>query len=459
MIYQLDYKKPCNIHFIGIGGVSMSGLAKILMDQGFHVTGSDREPSDYTRELESLGATVFYGQRSANITSDIDVVVYTAAVHPDNPEYAASVELKIPMLTRAQLLGQIMQGYNNSIAIAGTHGKTTTTSMVSEILLTAQVDPTISNGGILNSLGTNTRIGHSDLFVAEACEYTNSFFDFFPRYSVVLNIEEDHLDFFKDLDDIRSSFLHFMNNTKEDGLVVINGGIENLTALTSKIHSRYTTFGLTEGCDFFAKNITYDNLGCATYELYKNGAYASTITLSLPGEHNVLNSLAAIAVCDDLGITTDQIKQGLSVCKGSKRRFEKKGELNGFTILDDYAHHPTEICATLRAARATDFKRIICVFQPHTYTRTKALFPEFVEALSLADVVVLADIFAARETDTLGISSADLAKALSDAGTESYYFDSFEAIEKFLLKKCLHGDLLITMGAGNVVNIGEDLLK
>ncbi len=458
-MYKIKLNAPCKVHFIGIGGVSMSGLAQILLDRNFKVCGSDWKSSSYTQALEKHGATIYYGQEPKNITPDIDVVVYTAAVHPDNAEFTRSKELGIPMLTRAQLLGQIMECYNRSIAVAGTHGKTTTTSMVSEILLAAATDPTISNGGILNSLGTNTRIGHSDIFVAEACEYTNSFFEFYPYYSVVLNIEEDHLDFFKDINDIRSSFLHFMNNTKQEGCVVINGSIENLDALTNQINTRYLTFGLDSNFDYYATDISYNHFGCATYSLWKRGQKLGEISLAIPGEHNVYNSLSAIAIADDMGISLSHIQAGLSSCTGSKRRFEKKGEFNGITVLDDYAHHPTEITATLTALRATDFDRIVCVFQPHTYTRTKSLFDDFVQALSLADVVVLADIFAARETDTLGISSDDLRIALEKAGTESYYFDSFEKIQDFLTKKCINGDLLITMGAGNVVEIGENLLK
>ncbi|SFQ42708.1 UDP-N-acetylmuramate--L-alanine ligase [Lachnospiraceae bacterium XBB1006] len=458
-MYKIDLQHPVRVYFIGIGGVSMSGLAQILMDRNFSVSGSDRTPSDYTRQLEALGATVHYGQAKENITKDIDVIVYTAAVHPDNPEYAQAVNLQIPMLTRAQLLGQLMTHYDTSIAVAGTHGKTTTTSMISEILLAGDTDPTISNGGILNSIQSNTRIGHSPYFVAEACEYTNSFFEFFPQYSVVLNIEEDHLDFFKDIDDIRHSFLHFMNNTKANGCVVINGHIDNLSALTDKLSTSYVTFGLTADMDYSATNIHYDRLGLATYDLCKKGTPVGSITLAMPGKHNVLNSLAAIAVCDHAGVPFSAIAKGLSLCTGSKRRFEKKGEFNGVTVLDDYAHHPTEIRATLEAAKATDFSRIVVVFQPHTYTRTKSLFTDFVDALSLADFVVVADIFAARETDTLGMSAELLSNALREKGTESYYVGNFEEIQKFLLKKCMNGDLLITMGAGNVVEIGENLLK
>lgn len=458
-MFTIDFQHPAKIYFIGIGGVSMSGLAHVLLDRGFTVLGSDWNASDYTRRLQAEGATIYIGKEDpSRILPDIDVVVYTAAVHPDNPEFAEAVRLQIPMLTRAQLLGQLMAFYKTSIAVAGTHGKTTTTSMVSEILLAAKVDPTISNGGILNSIGSNTRIGHSDFFVAEACEYTNSFFEFFPQYSVVLNIEEDHLDFFKDLDDIRHSFLHFMNNTKAGGRVIINAGIPGLSELTDRLSEPFLTFGLTPECDYQATDITYDALGMPSYTLFKKGTPVGSITLSMPGEHNVLNSLAAIAVCDDVGIPFSAIQDGLLTCTGSKRRFEKKGEFNGVCILDDYAHHPTEIRATLTAARATDYKRIVCVFQPHTYSRTKSLFQDFVDALSLADVVVLADIFAARETDTLGMSSQMLCDALNAAGTESYCPGSFDEIKKFLIKKCVHGDLLITMGAGNVVEIGENLL-
>ncbi len=436
----------------------MSGLAQILLDRGFKISGSDRSSSEYTKTLENLGATVFYGQKAENITPSIDLVVYTAAIHPDNPEYAAATQANIPTMTRAELLGQIMAQYQHPIAVAGTHGKTTTTSMIAEILLAGDCDPTISNGGILNSIQTNTRIGHSDLFVAEACEYTNSFWEFHPKYSVVLNIEEDHLDFFKDINDIRSSFLHFMNNTLDEGTVIINGTVEHLSQLTSQLHTPFVTFGIGD-YDYSATDITYNKLGQATFTLVKKGTTVGTVSLAVPGEHNIYNALAAIATADLAGVSFEAIQKGLSVCTGSKRRFEKKGERNGVVILDDYAHHPTEIKATLKAAKATKYQRIVCVFQPHTYTRTKALFRDFVDALSLADMVVLADIYAARETDTLGISSNDLCEALKKKGTTSYYFPTFEEIEKFLIKNCINNDLLITMGAGNVVKIGEDLLS
>lgn len=460
---QLDHSilnnKPQHVFFIGIGGVSMSSLAQILLDRKFIVSGSDKSRSGFTEELETLGATVFYGHDAAHITSDIDVVVYTAAVHPDNPEYQAAQAAGIPMLTRAELLGQIMSCYNFSYAIAGTHGKTTTTSMISEILLASEDDPTICNGGVLPSIGSTTRIGRSDYFVAEACEYTNSFFNFYPMISVVLNIEEDHLDFFKDIDDIRHSFRHFIHNTKSMGTCIINGTIPLLKELLTDLKASYTTFGIEGDYDYCARNLSFDKNGNGSFDVYYQGNLLGNIELKVPGEFNVYNALAAIGACHRSGVPMESIQKGLQNYHGAKRRFEKKGERNGITIYDDYAHHPTEIEATLRAAKKMDYSRVVCVFQPHTYTRTKALLPEFAKALSLADMVILADIFAARETDTLNISSKTLLEEIKKQGTECYYLESFEEIEKFILKKCMHGDLLITMGAGNVVNIGNDLIK
>ncbi len=451
-----EYK---HVYFMGIGGVSMSGLAMILMDKGHKISGSDRNPSEYTDQLEALGAKIYYGQKAENITDDIDLVVYTAAIHPDNPEYQECLSRKLPMMNRAVLLGQIMAQYESSISVAGTHGKTTTTSMISEILIAADSDPTISNGGILRSINTNTRIGHSPYFVAEACEYTNSFHEFYPRYSVVLNIEEDHLDFFKDLDDIRASFRKYMDNTSSMGALIVNGEIENLPALLDGFGKKVVTFGIEGDYEYHAEGITYKD-GLPTFALYHKDQMLFDVTLALPGRHNVSNAMAAIALCITLGIPKEAILEGLAHCLGSKRRFEKKGELpNGAIVLDDYAHHPTEIKTTLTAARAAGYKRIVCVFQSHTYTRTKALFNDFVDALSLADLVVIAKIYPARETDNLGISGQDLTDALIKKGVESYYFDEFAAIEKFLLEKSMHGDLLITMGAGNVVEIGENILR
>lgn len=457
-MYQIDFNKPAAIHFIGIGGISMSGLAEVLMEEGFRVTGSDAHKSELTEHLEAKGAMVFYGQSASNIQDGTDVVVYTAAVHEDNPEFMAAREKGLPMLTRAELLGQIMKNYKHAIGISGTHGKTTTTSMVTEILLAADADPTISVGGILNSIGGNIRVGDSELFVTEACEYTNSFLSFFPTMEAILNIEEDHLDFFKDIEDIRRSFRLFAEKLPEEGVLVINSDIDDYQEITHGLTCRVVTCGTSPDSDYSASGIVYDELANASFDLLVHGKPAERIFLGVPGAHNVANALAAVAMCMELGISMESIRKGLKKFTGTNRRFEKKGELAGITIIDDYAHHPREIAATLEAARNYPHHKIWCVFQPHTYTRTKAFLDQFAEALSAADEVVLADIFAARETDNLGVSSGDIARKIEELGTKAHYIPSFDGIETFILENCVHGDLLITMGAGDIVKVGEKLL-
>ena len=456
-MYTIDFNNPIHIYFIGIGGISMSGLAEILAERNFTVSGSDAKSSALTDMLEGHGIQIFYGQRAENITKDIDLVVYTAAIKPDNPELAAAVSLGIPTMTRAQLLGQMMRNYQTPIAISGTHGKTTTTSMVSEILLHAQLDPTLSIGGILKTIGGNIRIGASEYFVTEACEYTNSFLSFFPKIGIILNVEEDHMDFFKDIDDIRSSFHKFAKLLPADGTLIVNGDIPQVEVITKDLDCQVITYGSKNTYDYYPENITYDELARPTYTLCHNGE-KEEITLGVTGEHNVHNSLAAIALSQLLGIDLSSIKEALVHFTGSDRRFEYKGTVGGVTVLDDYAHHPTEITATLKAAKNYPHNRVVCVFQPHTYTRTKAFMEDFAKALTLADVVVLADIYAAREKDTLGISSLDLLEKIKELGTECYYFPTFDEIETFLLEKCEKKDLLITMGAGDVEKIGEKLL-
>ncbi len=458
-MYKINFEKPIHVHFIGIGGISMSGLAKILLKEGFTVSGSDNKRSPLTEQLEAEGATVFYGQKASNIIDGIDVVVYTAAIHPDNEEYKAAIEKGLSMLTRAQLLGQLMTNYDMPIAVSGTHGKTTTTSMLAHILLAAGTDPTVSVGGILHAIGGNIRVGNSEIFLTEACEYTNSFLEFFPKISVILNIDEDHLDFFKDLEDIRHSFRRFAELLPQDGYLVISGDIERFEGITDGLNCKVITYGSDSSMDYAAVNILHNELGNASFDFVKKGTFVRRITLSVNGDHNVSNALAALAVADILDISAEDACAGLKKFRGTKRRFEYKGEVDGITVIDDYAHHPTEIRASLLAARHYPHREIWCIFQPHTYTRTKALFHDFTDALSYTDHVILADIYAARETDTLGVCSEDLAKELCENGVDAYYLPSFEAIESFCLEKCQKGDMLITMGAGDVVNIGEALLK
>ena len=474
-MYRIDFQKPLHVHFIGIGGISMSGLAAVLLKEGFTVSGSDARESSLTELLRSYGARVMIGQKADNIPSDCELVVYTAAIHPDNPEFARAKELGLPMLTRAQLLGEIMTNYEMPVAVSGTHGKTTTTSMLSQIAMEGGLDPTISVGGILQSIGGNIRVGSSGTFITEACEYTNSFLSFYPKLSIILNIDADHLDFFKDLAQIRRSFRSFAELLPAEGCLVINHEIENLAEITDGLACKVITYG--PACeepgsgsetanhaagakqpDYAYAHVSFDENGCGSFDLYKGTSMLGRFTLRVPGIHNVSNASAAIAAADLLGISAKDMQAGLLSFTGADRRFEKKGMFGNVTVIDDYAHHPTEIRATLTAAREYPHREIWCAIQPHTYTRTFALLDEFADALSMADHVVLADIYAAREKNEIGISSRDLQAKLLEKGCDAAYFPSFEEIGQYLADGCRDGDLLITMGAGDIYLVGERLV-
>lgn len=457
-MFEINLNNPIHVHFLGIGGISMSGLAQVLLSKNFTVSGSDIKSSELTDKLEKAGAKIFIGQVAGNITEDIDLIVYTAAISPDNEEFLAAKEKNIPMLTRAEMWGQVMKGYKTAIAVSGTHGKTTTTSMITELLLAGGLDPTVTVGGILPSIGGNLRIGQSENFITEACEYTNSFLSFFPTIEVILNIEEDHLDFFKDLDDIRNSFKLFTEKLPEDGFLVINGAIDNIEYFTDTLPCSFVTYGIESDDNYSAKNIAFNDLGHGSYDLYIDGSFAYRVELSVPGTHNISNSLVAVAIGHRLGLSEEDICHALKNYGGINRRFQYKGSLGDIRIFDDYAHHPTEIEASISAARQVSHQRLVVIFQPHTYTRTHAFLKEFAAALSKADMVVLADIYAAREVNTLGISSKDLQKEILKLNKNCEYFSSFDKIENFLLENSINGDMLITMGAGDVVNIGEKLL-
>ncbi len=459
-MYNIDFNKPCHVYFMGIGGISMSGLAEILLGEGFTVSGSDMKESEITDSLMSLGVKVNFGQVASNITDDIDLVVYTAAIKEDNEEFQAVIAKKLPILTRAQLLGQIMNNYKYGIAVSGTHGKTTTTAMMSHVLLQANTDPTITIGGILDAIGGNIRVGHSEYFVTEACEYTNSFHSFNPYISIILNVDEDHLDFFSGIDEIAESFKTFAQILPTDGLLVINGDMEHTGYITGELNCNIVTFGLNDGNKYQAKDITFDEEGHPSYTLVVDGKEVDTIYLHSTGIHNVINSLSVVAVSDFLEIDIEHIKAGLLECTSAKRRYEFKGvSKNGVTIIDDYAHHPTEIAATLEATKNTPHEKLWLIFQPHTYTRTYALLDKFAEVLSIADNVILADIYAAREKDTGMVSSKDLCEKINSLGGNAIHIGDFLSIEKFVEKSCKKNDLLITMGAGNVDIIGDSLLK
>lgn len=441
-------------HLIGIGGVSMSPLAEVLTEQGLIISGSDMAESERTEHLRSIGINVHIGHDAANLAPDTEFVVRTAAAHDDNPEIIRAHELGIPVFERTQAWGAIMPGYKNAVCIAGTHGKTTTTSMCTHILMAAEKDPTVMIGGTLPLLKASHRVGKGDTIVMESCEYYNSFWAFYPTVAVVLNVEADHLDFFSGLEDIKNSFRVFASHVKKDGYIIANRDDPNTMEAVSGLEQKLVTFGLTKDADVYAENIV--SLGATTkFDLMHDGKRIESIELRVPGLHNVKNALAAAAAALCIGIKPASIKYGLVGFSGAGRRFEFKGKFNGADIYDDYAHHPGEVEALLDAVKDLGYKRTILVFQPHTYTRTKALFPDFVEQLKRPDIVYLAEIFAAREKNTLGISSKELADEVQGAR----FFKSFEEIEESLRNEAQPGDLILTVGAGNVFKIGEDLLE
>lgn len=440
------------VHFIGIGGISMSAIAKVLIHNGVKVSGSDCGTSKITEELCSLGATVFRGHSADNIKNP-DLVVYTAAIAESNPELQKAKELGIETIARAEMLGRIMKNYNKAISVAGTHGKTTTTSMMTYVLMKAMTDPTVMVGGELDIIDGNFRIGKSQYFLTESCEYCRSFLSFFPTVGIVLNVEEDHLDYYKDIDDIKSAFTDFCALIPTDGVLVVNADSANTMDCLGKAKAKPITYGFDNG-EYRAENLTFDDFGYPSFDVVRNGKKETSLTLSVVGRHNVMNSLAVYAASVAMGLESDTIKLGLESFTGTKRRFEKKGYCNGALIIDDYAHHPTEIETTFASIKKIKHNTVWCIFQPHTYTRTKALFNDFAKVLSRVDRVILTNIYAAREKDTGIVSS----KQLSDAIPDSKFIASFEEIAAYIKSVAQKGDIIITMGAGNVVDIC-DMIK
>jgi len=442
-------------HLIGIGGVSMAPLAEVLHEMSINITGSDISRSKTVMHLEQLGIQIRIGHKAENIDEDTEFVVRTAAVHDDNPEIKEARRRGIPVFERAEAWGAIMQDYENAICIAGTHGKTTTTSMCTHILMAADKDPTVMIGGTLPLLDSSGyRTGKRDSIVLESCEYYNSFLKFFPTIAVITNIEEDHLDFFKDLDDIENSFRQFAESVpKETGYVIINIDDANTVDTMQDLDRHIFTYGMTDQADVYPENI--EQIGATSkFDIMFRGNHFTTVTLHVPGKHNIYNALAATASAICLGIKPNAVTYGLAGFNGAGRRFEYKGKFNGADIYDDYAHHPGELKALLDAVEPLGYKRVIVVFQPHTYTRTMALFDDFVEQLKRPDVVYLAEIYAAREKNTNGISSSLFADKLDNAT----YFKNFSEIMKNLKAVAQPGDLILTVGAGDVYKIGEELL-
>ncbi|MBR6209107.1 MAG: UDP-N-acetylmuramate--L-alanine ligase [Oscillospiraceae bacterium] len=441
-------------HLVGIGGVSMSPLAEVLAEAGLIVSGSDMNVGENVKHLQSLGIKIGIGHKAENIPPDAEFVIRTAAVHDDNPEIVEANRRGIPVFERAQAWGAIMRDYRNSVCISGTHGKTTTTSMCTHILMAAEREPTVMIGGTLPMLHSGFRVGKGDTIVMESCEYYNSFLYFCPTVAVVLNIEEDHMDFFKDLEDIKSSFRKFASLVPEDGFIIANREDENTMDALRPLNRDIFTFGLQPGADVYAANIRQRGAGTEFDVIYADEIYTH-VTLHVPGIHNVKNALAASAAAICLGCSPSAIRYGLAGFYGTNRRFEFKGKFKGADIYDDYAHHPGELKALLDAVEPLGYRRVILVFQPHTYSRTAALFDKFVEQLRRPDVCYLSEIYAAREQNTIGISSADLAKQLPNG---IFFADNTE-LEKTLRAMASPGDIILTVGAGDVYKIGEHLLQ
>ncbi|MDD6190968.1 MAG: UDP-N-acetylmuramate--L-alanine ligase [Firmicutes bacterium] len=456
MINLSEYR---NIHCIGIGGIGLSGVAEIFLSRGYKVTGSDMRESDITDALMAEGADIYLGHRARNVEG-ADLVVYTVAVGDDNPELARARELGIPAITRAQALGALMDEYENSIAISGTHGKTTTTSMVSLILKDAKKEPTILVGGNLDEIGGNSYIGEHKYFVTEACEYRDSFLELRPSIEIILNIDSDHLDYFKDINHIAESFEKFARMVPEQGTVIAYDGNAFVRSVIDGLPNA-VTFGLNESSDYYATDISFTQEGMPQFDVNVRGEKICRVSLSVPGEHNILNALAAFACCHILGVEDDVIAGTLSRFKGTHRRFDVLGKTSdNIRIIDDYAHHPTEIKATLSAVKNMKHNNLWCIFQPHTYTRTLALMDEFAESFDEADKVVLAEIYAAREKNVYKISSKNLMNKIREKGTDTevYYFKEFEDIAQFVYNNAESGDLVLTMGAGDVYKVGEMIL-
>ena len=457
MINLPDYKK---IHCIGIGGIGLSAVAEILMARGYDISGSDMKESDMTAKLARDGARIHIGHNAENVEGK-DLVIYSSAISMENPELARATELGIPTVTRAQALGALMEEYDSSIAISGTHGKTTTTSMVSLILKNAQKEPTILVGGNLPEINGNVYVGQNDYFVTEACEYMDSFLNLKPKIEIILNIDSDHLDYFKDVDHIARSFDKFAKLVPENGAVIAYDANPFVKSVISGLPNAIT-FGLSESCDYYASDINFDNDGMPQFKVNHGGKVLGQIELAVPGEHNILNAIAAFACCHIQGVAVEDIIKTLDGYTGTHRRFDLLGETStGIRIVDDYAHHPTEIKATLAAVRNMKHNTLWCLFQPHTYTRTMALLDDFATAFDEADKVVLAEIYAAREKNIHKISSKTLMNKIKehDVNKDVYFFEDFEEIASFVYNNAQEGDLVITMGAGDIYKVGEMILE
>ena len=454
----IDYNNIKHIYFVGIGGIGMSAIAKIMMEKGYKIYGSDQNPGELTKMLKKQGATIYDSHRSENINENIDLLIYSSAISENNPERQEALRKKIPQIKRAEILSTLMESAY-SIAVAGTHGKTTTSSMISYLAIKSKLDPTIAIGGVLNNLKTNARLGKSNYFITEADEYDRSFLKLNPDLAVITNIETDHLDCYGNFDNIKNAFKEFINHIKQDGTLVCNIDSSTIKEILPEITKNIITYGINCNADYRAKQIHFSK-NQSTFSVYHKNELTGNITLNIPGRHNISNALATIALGIKLGIPFKEIKDIIPGYTGVERRFEVKGIINDIMIIDDYAHHPTEIDATIRSVRDGWKNRLIIIFQPHLYSRTGDFYKEFANALIQADIIIITEIYAARENPVNHISGemiADYANEL--AQRKIYYIKNMTSIPEFISPLLQPQDIVITMGAGDIWKVGEELIK
>ncbi len=455
-VFKLNSLDSCkHIHMVGIGGISMSGIAEILNNWGFTVTGYDMTESEITQKLISHGIKVTTNHSLSDVNK-ADLVVYTAAAKQDDPELVEARNLGIPIVERCDFVGYLTRVYKDTIGVSGTHGKTTTTSMISLCFLEAGLDPTIQVGAILKDIDGNYRVGKSPYFILEACEYVESFLKFSPKSEIILNIDNDHLDYFKNFENIKNAFIKYVKILPDDGLLVVNGDSADCLDLLSHTKAKCLTYGITnKDTNFFATNISFNSDGFPEFDVYYNDKFYERISLCVPGMHNVLNALATIALCNEYGIDKQIIKSALKKFSGAHRRFEFVGKLNNASVYDDYGHHPTEIVATAKALMNKKYNQSWVVFQPHTYSRTQNLLEDFAKALLNFDNIIVTDIYAAREINTYGISSMDLVNRINEFNKKAIYIKDFEDIASHLKENVADNDIVLTLGAGTVEKVGK----
>ena len=449
-----------HVYMIGIGGISMSGIAEILVNYGYTVSGSDMTENEMVRHLEEEGIKVNIGQVSENITKDIDLVVYTAAIKDTNPELVKARELGIKCVERGVFLGELTENFKDCIGVAGTHGKTTTSSMVSCVFVEAKTDPSIQIGANLNVIDGNYRVGKSDYFIIEACEYMDSFQNFKQRSAIITNIDNDHLDYFKNIDNISKSFQKYVSHLPENGLLVINMDNDRCYDLRNYTKAKVITVSKdNKKADYYTKNIEFDDRGCPSYDVYKKDEFITRITLNVRGEHNVLNSLEAFALCSWYEIKVEDIVNGLSKFVGASRRMEYKGKFNGANVYDDYGHHPTEIEATSDAILKEKHNESYAIFEAHTYSRFYEHVDSFAKSLTKFDHIIVIDIYAAREENIYGVKPEDLVEKIVKLGKDAVYISDYDEIKSYLKERVKEGDLIITLGAGNVTKVASKLVE